>query len=306
MKSMVIVALMSLPAFADGAKEAFERARAAEKAGKIHEACAAYEESDKLEPHPETELNLASCYAKDGRPVSAAKQYRRAGKPEQAAKLEAKAAKLRLLPSQKPDGLMITVDGEPAQPGDVFVDAGPHEIVATAPGFAGHAHADIDRDKQTVDVILRLEAVAAPPPAVAAEKPAPIVESRPNPDRVTMPPPPPVDEHPSHRTRNGVIVGAVGVAALATGVVFFAASSGKFDDEHKLCPGSACGSDADLAKAKSLLDDGHLYRGLGYGLGIGGLALIGAGAYLMMTGHESHVDVAVVPGGASVGFRASF
>ena len=147
-RTVIAAALLGNAAIAsaDTAEAAFKRGKAALKAGHVHEACQEYETSDKLEPKLETELNLAACYAEDGKPVTAANLYRsvanRDTKPERkktsiekAVKLEAKAPKLRLLLSTRPDGLAITVDGVAvsATAKDIPVDAGPHEVVVTAP-----------------------------------------------------------------------------------------------------------------------------------------------------------------------------
>jgi hypothetical protein len=117
-----------------------------------------------------------------------------------------------------------------------------------------------------------------------------------------------VEPAPDHRKRNGIIVGAVGVAALATAGVMFAVSSSKFDDEHALCPNSMCANTDDLGKAHSLLDDGHLYRGLSIGMGIGGVVLAAAGVYLLVTPHraESHMTVQLDHTGGSIGYTARF
>lgn len=315
-------------AHADPAADDFKRGKAAMKAGKIHDACLAFEASDKAVAKVETELALADCYEQDGRPVTAAKLYRslaekdpnmarRKTSSERVIKLEAKAAKLRIVPNQRPDGLVIMVDGAVVpNTGDVLVDAGPHEVTATAPNMAGHASAPVDRDKQIVDVILRLEAVAvAVPVVVPVKEPPPVVVEpkpsmpNPQPEPVMMPPPHDVEDHQAdHRKRNGVILAGVGVGVVVVSAVLFASSSSKFDDEHALCPSSKCATQADLTKAHSLLDDGHLYRGLSLGLGIGGIALVGVGAYLLLTPHkeESHLAFSLDHHGGGLTYSARF
>jgi hypothetical protein len=113
---------------------------------------------------------------------------------------------------------------------------------------------------------------------------------------------------PDHRKRNGYIIGAGGVAVGIGAAIVWSLSSSKFDDEHKLCPMSSCASNADLAKAHSILDDGHTLRGVSIGMGIAGAALIGAGAYLVLTPHkqESRVSLHVEPGAAGIAYSARF
>ncbi|MFT3699954.1 MAG: hypothetical protein QM831_42815 [Kofleriaceae bacterium] len=311
------------------AESAQKRAESAMKAGRVHEACDAYAASDKLDPKIEVEVSLAKCYEQDGKIVSAAKLYkqladkdgnasRRKTSAEKAAKLEKRAPKLRFAVA-KTEGLEIWIDGMKSDSTDeAMVDVGPHDIVAKAPGFEGHASAPVDKEGQIVDVILRMKAVDKPAPAPekpvmtapppAAEQPAaPVEEAKP----MAAPAQPKDDgmamESNDHRRRNGLIVGGVGVAALAAGVVFFELGQGKFDDEHKLCPNSMCANADDLSKANDLLDSGHLYRGLSYGMGIGGVALIGGGLYLLLTHHEeSHVAITAANGGGGVAWTGHF
>ena len=295
----------------ESAADALKRGHAAYKAGRIHEACDAYAASEKLAPATQTEITLAGCYEQDGKPVAAAKLYRQANSLDKAAKLEARAPKLRFAVKQVP-GLKIMVDGVEVSPTeDVMVDPGPHDVTAVAPGYTGHASAPVDREKAIVDVIIRLDPTpeAAPAPAPA---PAPMpAEPAPAPMVAPAQPMPEMQDMamtPDHRKRNGIIIGTVGVAALATAGVMFAVSSGKFDDEHKLCPNSMCANTDDLAKAHSLLDDGHLYRGMSIGMGIGGIVLAAAGVYLIATPHreESHMTVQLDHTGGSIGYTARF
>src|SRR5262249_4671036 len=148
------------------------------KSGRVHDACQAFEASDHAAPSFDTEVALASCYEQDGKTVAAARLLRsladtdqngsrRAASIAKAAKLQARAPKLRFAIDPMPPGLKITVDGVEVQAtGDVPVDLGPHDVVGTAPGYRGHASAPVDREKQILDVVLRME------PTGEATKPA--------------------------------------------------------------------------------------------------------------------------------------
>ena len=122
-KTVMFTALLASSAIAraDGDAE-YKHGQAAMKAGRVHEACDAFAASDKTDPNADTELALAACYEQDGKPVAAARLYRglaekdanterRKTSSEKVVVLEAKAAKLRILPSRRPDGLVIKVDG---------------------------------------------------------------------------------------------------------------------------------------------------------------------------------------------------
>jgi nitrogen fixation-related uncharacterized protein len=308
----------------DGA-ESFKKGQSLLKSGRVHDACQAFEASDRAAPSVDTELALATCYEQDGKTVAAARLLRsvsdtdpnvtrRTASIAKAAKLEARAPKLRFAIDPMPAGLVITVDGaEVPTSGDVPVDLGPHEVIGTAPGYRGHASAPVDREKQILDVVLRMEptgeATKPMPAAAAAEAAAPATAE--GGAAMTSPSPAgPVDKpaSPDHRKRNGIIVGASGVAVAVGAAIVWSLSSSKFDDEHKLCPMSSCASNADLAKAHSILDDARNLRGVSIGMGIAGAALIGAGAYLVLTPHkeEPRVSVHVEPGGAGVAYTARF
>ena len=186
--SIALIAHMSV-AWAETADAAFKRGQAALKAGRVAEACQAFEESNKLEAKVETELRLADCYEQTGKLLTASRLYRTLSEKDsnaarrktsaaKATQLEAKAPKLRITLNQQPDGLVVKVDGvEVDSTKPVPVDIGPHEVVAIAPGFEGRATVAIDKDRATVDVIVRLEPKAeptpTPTPTLAIETPIP-------------------------------------------------------------------------------------------------------------------------------------
>jgi hypothetical protein len=333
-KHQLIVAVAILAhgatAFADEtAAEALKRGASAMKAGRIHEACSAYEAAAKLDDKVENHLMLADCYAQDGKPATAAKLYRslsdsdsnasrKKSSAAKASKLEAKSPKLRLAINPSPPGIVVKVDGVEVSPtGDVLVDLGPHEVVATAPGFEGRASAPIDRDRAILDVIVRMQPVASQDPAPAASSaapaPAPAHTASAEPESAAAAPSGggmaamPMDKAPtSHRKRNGIILGAGGAAVLVGAGVLFGLSASKFSDQDDLCPNKQCASPDDVPRADQLADDGRTLRGISYGMGIGGVALLGAGVYLIATNnkHASHVAVQVQPGYQGIGYTA--
>jgi hypothetical protein len=305
----------------ESAESALARGNAALKAGRIHEACEAFEASVKLDASIDTELRLASCYEEDGKPMAAARLYRslvdkdtnaarRQRSIAKAARLEANAPKLRFAINPQPPGLVIKVDGvEVPSTGDVLVDQGPHEVIATAPGFMGRASAPVDRDRVIVDVIIRLEPVAEAPPKPERTVPAPSAVAPAEPIEPTAMRPTAMPAQPAnHRRRNGIIVGAGGLALLAGAAVLFSFSIDKFDEEHALCPMSRCANNDDLGKAESLLSDGRTMRGVSYGMGIGSVALLAAGTYLVLTPgkQDSRVSLQIQPGTAAIGYTARF
>jgi hypothetical protein len=315
---------------ADGA---FQRGHTAFKAGRIHEACQAYEASEKLAERVETELALADCYEQDGKLVSAARTYRVASTHDtdpsrgqktiaKAVKLEARAAKLRLALTSRPVGLVVKVDGVVVTNDEVPVDTGPHEVIATAPGFAGHASAPVDREKQILDVVVRLEPqadTAAPPATPVTPPPAGPAPAAPPPLMVdqaavstttTVSATATVEPTNEHAWRPyGYIVAAGGVALVIATIATYSVSDTKFNDVTRLCPNATCPSSADLSEATSAQSDGHTLRGASIGMGIGAVVLLGAGGYLIFAPHsstESHVSFNVDRTGGSLAFKTRF
>jgi hypothetical protein len=223
-----------------------------------------------------------------------------------AAKLEANAPRLRFAINPRPDGLVVKVDGVAvASNQDVRVDLGPHEVIATAPGFEGHASAPVDHERVVVDVILRMEAHAEPPAPEPAKTPEPA--PAPMPAATQMTPAPAAAtvsaELPrrGNRRRNGLISAATGAGLLAGAVVLLELSSSKYDDEHALCPRSMCKDLADLDQARSDQHQAQAFRGVSLGMGIGGTLLVATGAYLYFTSHDETPRVSVQAGRGSAG-----
>ena len=78
--TLVMLVAVGAPAWAQApnpaADASLRKGRALMRAGRFHEACDAFEESQRLDPSPSTLLNLASCYEKTDRPATAWVTYR--------------------------------------------------------------------------------------------------------------------------------------------------------------------------------------------------------------------------------------
>ena len=121
--------------------------------------------------------------------------------------------------------------------------------------------------------------------------------------------PPPEPMATGHHKRNGVIVGAVGLGLLVTSGVFLDAASGKDNDEHSLCPNATCHTTGQAIVYDDYRRDARNDRGIAYGVGIGGLAFVGVGAYLFATSHnkeEMHVSIDVGHGNTGVAYIGRF
>lgn len=134
----------------DAAKRLFDEGRALAAKGKHLEACVLFEKSYELEPAVGTQLNLADCAERDGKPrkawllwVAAAEEFER-GSDVRArfarGRADALAAKLStiVVRLEKPrrKGLVVTVAGRAVKPGREVVErveAGTIEVTVTAP-----------------------------------------------------------------------------------------------------------------------------------------------------------------------------
>jgi hypothetical protein len=300
MSTAALLAHAAIARADESASAAFKRGQAALKAKQVHEACEAFTTSERIEPKIETELALADCHGQEGKLATAARMYRSAAENdtnakrakksiEKATQLEAKAPKLHFTLGNRPAGLAIKVDGVDVSPtADIPVDFGPHEIVASAPGFEiTKASANPDGSEPIVEVrLLLLRTQSTPEPALV--KPEPKPEPTPEAEPETKPVPMTTkmsmtEREPSHRRRNGIIIGAAGLGLVATAGVFLGVAASKFSTESDLCPNGTCATPNDLARANALLDNGTTLRNIGIGVGIGGVALMAVGGYMMLT-----------------------
>jgi hypothetical protein len=202
------------------AERTFARGRDLMAQKKYAEACAAFEQSERLDPQFGTEFNLAACEVELGKLAAAWSLYhelarsdtkpaRRQASSDLAEKLDARVPRLVVEIPERVAGLAVAIDGADSTSlvgVEVRVDLGEHTIAVTAPGFRDEhrtARTSHEGEIRTVTIHLR--------PAGAGPSP---------------PPPPRVVAHvePSPRGRYGkyamlgggvVIAGGLVVGALA-------------------------------------------------------------------------------------------
>jgi tetratricopeptide (TPR) repeat protein len=280
----------------------FDKGRTLFKAGKYAEACAAFEQSQKIEAAFGTLYNLAGCYVKIGKLASAWVAYRelaqrdtratrKADSAKRARELEPRLARLLIAVSVagargSPDGLVVTMNGEDVTAlvgAENPVDTGRYQIVATAPQFKERATSvEVVAEGKTVTAALELERAPreVPPPAppvVAQVAPAQPAVDDAKPERDAAPAP------ASHRRLYGAIAGGAGLALVATSLVFGSLASGKWSDVKKLCGDDATCEPDQAAEARRLDNAARTDANIATGLAIGGAVAIGVGAYLWLT-----------------------
>lgn len=217
-------AAISRPALADESEgeRLFREGRALMLQERFDEACPKLEESQRLEPHGGTLLNVAACHERQGRIATAWAEFQDAlttarteGQAARVKLAEQRIAALdprvpwlviRVAPEAEAQGVRVTVDGaeivRAAWGKDMPIDPGDHLLVVTAKGRVEHRSTIALREggKQTIEV-KGLAELPAPAHAEPAEPP---------------PAPPPSPAPPKHEvatSRFGRWVFEVGVFA---------------------------------------------------------------------------------------------
>lgn len=290
------------------AEQLFNQARDLAKANQWAEACPKFEASLRYDPALGTRLNLATCYEHIDKLASAWGLYResidlakKAGDTKrrdyaqsQAAALEPRLAKLTIsAPAKPPAALVVTRDGTQIEPGALgialYVDAGTHEITASAPGFEPFA--------QTVTIVDGKAETIALPPLTAKPVPAVVTDSsKPAPQHDVKPAEPTA---PPSRTRTYVALGAgaAGVAAAGIGLVFGAKARSTYKDAEALCGANLACSLDNYAKGRQIVHDARSSATISTVLVIagGGAIITGAVIYLTTPRGQERATARIVP-----------
>lgn len=300
------IALLAAPAACDErterATELFDQALELMDEDRHPEACPLLEEAYALAHGLGIQFQLATCYAATGRLTTAREHFlevadlaTRAGQRDRAALAHEKAAELtpRLshidIVAPAIDGVEVRVDGKPAK-GRFPVDPGTHVVSVQAP--------EHEPWQGEVEVIGEGQVVIVEVP-VLARIPEPAPAPRP------VRPPADADSRGGWGAwhTSGLVIGIVGVAGLAAGVVLGAAAKSKDDDAGDRCAAPG-GCDAD---AVALNEDARLLGDVGTGMFVGGAVLAAAGVALLVTGIVSESASARLEVGPTwVGVHARF
>ncbi len=271
------------------------------KEGKLAEACAAFEGSERAEHNVATVLSLADCREKNRQYASAWALFLQADSqtrsdPAKAAlnttakrRAHALEARLSYLTINVPDesripDLVVTRDGAPVDPAEwnraIPADGGSHVIAGKAPGHESWSTTvtlQPENDKQAVEVP-RFKAL----PEIVNKSPRDEAALQ-----VRRTPPPP-EPSPLTRTRKigiGVAAGGVVVGGVAIGLGVSASSL--HNDAVASCPPAACSvknaqdATATNDRARSRARDANI------GYGVAGAALVTSGVLWLVGKPES-------------------
>jgi hypothetical protein len=308
------LALWGRPAAAQSdsaaARALFSEGRQLMGAEKYAEACPKFEESLRLDPGMGTQFNLAHCWEKLGRTASAWALFldvaaaaragnqaeRETAAKERAAALEPKLTRLRVVvPEPAPEAKVFRDDqevGRAAWGTAMPVDPGDHVIRVTAAGKKEWTQdVKVPPTSRTFSVTvpaLEDQPVAKEPVATPAKQDA-------RTDRVSS----------RERGNSGgganvpaLVIGGIGIAALATGTVF--ALQGYSDNKEalKLCrtgpDGKSCPDRPEHDRHEKLVDDAKREQLIGgVTLGVGGAAIATATIILLTSGDDSREQAAI-------------
>lgn len=285
------------------AEALFRQGRDLMKAGKLSEACAAFDQSQKLEPATTTLLNLAGCREKNNQLASAwgafvdAERTTRSGTDsatkqlhqiaaDKAMLLEPELSKLTInVPEgSRLPGLAITRGKEPLS--DIMwnhalpIDGGTYTITATAGALTWSTTVTIarDHDTKTVDVPNLGQQNKKPPPVIVNPAPTPVAPS----------PEPPDQPEPAHASKLVPLLTIAGGAVLvAGGVVFELSGESTYDSAKKEM--------TDQARRDSLESSANTKRYTAEALGVAGLAIAGVGVWMYLRKPGQSHETALVP-----------
>jgi hypothetical protein len=315
---MVLViprAAVAQPAAGAQAEVLFRQGKQLLEDGKIAEACAAFDASQKLDPAVTTTLNQANCREKNRQlatawglylevarrtrgVATAASQQMHEVASERAAQLEPRLSTLRIaIPvERRADGLEVLRDGEALDPATwnqaLPIDGGTYRITARAPGrreWSGKVMVAVERDAKTIEIpelppAEPDETTPEPAPARADEQPVPEASAAGEPGTLW-----------SGRRKLAVGVAGGGVVALAVGGVLGVSSRSKQRDAEDLCPDVQLSCD-EADRANDLVQSARSRAiGANVAFGVGAAAAIAAGVLWFTGAPESRRSVAVAP-----------
>jgi tetratricopeptide (TPR) repeat protein len=290
------------------AEQTFQRGRALMAKKQFAEACAAFEQSQQLDPELGTLFNLADCDAQLGKVATAWKMFRelaltdpnldrRKLSADAAKDLDGKLPRVFVSVPNAPAGTVLQLDGNDATAligVATPVDVGAHAIAVSAPGFRawnGHVDATIGH---TSRIAVQLEPLAGEPPQPAPVPPtsAPPPPAPPPPEQPATTPPAPSAaavtststsaSEPAPVARRGKLPMIVGASTIGLGLLVGASAYALYDHAESEPAFSA------FNNSRQAVDLGDVSTGVV----LVGAVVLGAGFYLW---HSSGSAVTIAP-----------
>jgi hypothetical protein len=286
----------------DAAQNAFDEARELMKQKRYADACAKFEESQRIEAGMATQFRLAECYEAMGKLASAwrnfievAAQARANKQPDRerfarsrADALEPRLSRIKLtVPAEVAalQGLRVSDNDEripAASWGGYPVDPGQHALVANAPGYRPFSVVlEVTREAQQLRVAvpaLQPDAQATQPPSgvpFPSDAPATAPASTPA-APAPAPPPDAPSEDGNGQLIAGIAVGALGLVGLGVGTAMGPIASSKHADSEPFCVDNQCTQEGlDIrSDARTLGTVGTVVFFAGAAMAVGGVVLV--------------------------------
>jgi hypothetical protein len=258
--------------------------------GRVADACAKFEESNRIDPATGTLLNLAVCNESRGKTATAWAQFRsaeaaatldgRADRVEFArarrAQLAAKLAYLTIVvpAARQPQGLRVQLDGAPISASGwnvaLPVDPGMHIVLVNASGVGQHSFTAQLGPGDVDSVVIDVGSMASA--ELEREAPSSVVVQRGSPESTA--------DAPSNPLRTLAFVwGGLGAASLGAGVFFGARAFSQWDERNRRCPMDVCATAAGQ-RAQHSAEAAARNANIAVGVGLVGVAA-GVGLYLL-------------------------
>jgi hypothetical protein len=282
------------------AEKLFLDGRALMNAGKVHEACQKFADSQGADPALGTLMHLAACHEKDHRPATAwseftdaAEQARNSGQHDRehfaqthAAALEKQLQKIVLDVASPVAGIEVKLDSQSLPAGvigtEIPLDPGDHDLDVTAPGKKPWHRSGLNLGTSTtvthVAIALENEATPAPTAVAAApdaSSPVPVAATVGTPDEIS-----PRTGQTAKRVA-GFAAAAAGVGLLVVAGVEESTSISRKNDESKYPLPLATSQRAEVA------DQSKTAQTYAIVFGATGVVALGVGLYLVLTAHGS-------------------
>lgn len=290
------------------AEAAFARGKEALTVGKYAEACAAFEDSQRIDPQPSTLFNIALCDEQLGKLASALAIYtelvdhddipsRRAKSADMLGQLSVRVPRLELRIANPRPGLEITVNGVRALDWkNLPIDLGTSRVIARAPGvpeWSGEVTAK--SEGQRVSITIELDDRDAPPAEPIAPEDGPSTITRPNPSA-------PAADHPAvltARQKLGLVMIIGGGVVIGGGMTFGLLARSSWHDAKDACGGTTCATPAELAAGQEHVDRARTRGTIATALVVGGGLVAAGGIIVWVTAPKAERTLAVTPTGSA-------
>ncbi len=285
---------------ASPAEAAFARGKEALTVGRYAEACAAFEDSQRLDPQPTTQFNIALCDEQLGKLASALAIYtelvdhddtptRRAKSADMLGQLSVRVPRLAIKVADPRPGIEITVNGVRALDwSNLPIDLGTSHVVARAPGAAEWS-GDVSVKSEGQRVAMTI--------TFGSGEGAPVIERTDPPEE----PAPLIDDSSalSSRKKLGLVMIVGGGLAVGAGTTFALLARSAWHDAKEVCGGTSCATQAQLEAGQVFVDRARARGTIATALVVAGGLVAAGGVIVWITAPKAERTMAVAPTGSA-------